>query len=263
MNSLLCIDIGNSTIGFAFFADPLHSQNIINKIPTHPAKGPDYYKKIIKTMLKQQKQSKSNTDVIVSSVVPSLNVPILKSLSLLSVPKPLLMTHKTTTGLRIETKNPLKLGADRIVNAVAGFAITGKPVAVADFGTATTITVVGKNRNILGGAILPGIRLMADSLASGTAKLPQINKARPVKALGKETHAALLSGIMYGSAGAVDAIVRQIEKELGFKLQLITTGGNGKMMNAIINRKCTYAGDLIFQGLRRIYLKNTNNLERS
>ncbi|TAN42342.1 MAG: type III pantothenate kinase [Nitrospirae bacterium] len=259
MRNLLCIDIGNSTIGFALFVNPLHSKSIIDKIPTHPAKGPEYYKKIITAIMKRHEQAINNTAVIVSSVVPALNAPVLKSLSLLRISKPLIVTHRTNTGLRIETISRLKLGADRIVNAVAGFAITKKPCAVADFGTATTITIVGRNRNIVGGAILPGIGLMADSLANGTAKLPQINKTKPVKALGKETRTALLSGIIYGSAGAVETIVRKIEKELGFKLQLMTTGGNGRMMSDVINRKCTYVDDLIFQGLRRIYLKNTDN----
>ncbi|MBF0329764.1 MAG: type III pantothenate kinase [Nitrospirae bacterium] len=258
MKSLLCIDIGNSTIGLAFFADPLQPRTVIKKIQTHPAKKPDHYKKILGAILRKHKLSGNNIDAIVSSVVPSLNGPVLKSLHLLNIPKPLLLTHKTNTGLHIDTRNPLKLGSDRIANAVAGFAITKKPCAVVDFGTATTITVVGKNKNILGGSILPGIQLMANSLACGTAKLPHIKKTKPIMALGRDTYSAMLSGVMFGSAGAVETIVQKIEKELGFKLQLLSTGGNSEAMSSMLNRKNSYTADLIFQGLRLIYLKNTD-----
>ena len=156
--------------------------------------------------------------------------------------------------------NPEEIGSDRIANVVAAREIFGPPVVVADFGTATTISAL-KNKEFLGGAILPGMRLMSSSLRKGTAKLPFVNRFSksqevPHRAMGKSTTACILSGIIYGTAGAVEVLVREMEKEESCRFKLVITGGNSFMMEHILSRKFSLDTDLTLKGLRFIFERN-------
>ncbi|MBI3592760.1 MAG: type III pantothenate kinase, partial [Nitrospirae bacterium] len=197
----------------------------------------------------------------VSSVVPYLNKPVIESLKSLCRKKPLVVSDKITSGLSFDVKQPGEIGADRIANAVAGFHHARKAVAVVDFGTATTITVVGRNMNFLGGAIMPGIHLMQKSLHRETAKLPIVPLKKNSRALGKDTASSITSGIIHGTAGAVETIIKNMEKELDFKLQLVLTGGNAKFMSSLLKRNYDLVPNLTFEGLRLIYLKNRKELQ--
>ncbi|MCL5236708.1 MAG: type III pantothenate kinase [Nitrospirae bacterium] len=265
MNALLAVDIGNSTIGFGLFPEPAGDAGLfIRKIPVRPVRSPRTYRKVIAGLLKETAPNTHQRgpgpgnytiNTIISSVVPSLNRVLAESLSSLSEEKPLMVSSRLNSGLTFETERPEETGADRIANAVAGYSYTKGPVAVADFGTATTLTIVGKKRNFLGGAILPGIQLMRKSLRAETAKLPLIDLTRPERALGKSTVSSIASGIVFGTVGAVEILVKSMEKELDFKLQLVLTGGNAQLVAPLIKRDHKLIPDLTFEGLRLIYLR--------
>lgn len=264
MNILLCIDIGNSTIGFGLFVNPERCSGLfIKKIPTHPALSKEAYKKIITEIIKlKQKTPVShhlsevcNFDTIVSSVVPSLNPLTVKAVKEICKGRTLIINHRFDCGIAFDVENPEEIGADRIANAVAGFHYFRKPVAVIDFGTATTITVVGRGQKVIGGAIMPGIDLMQRTLHEWTAKLPLVNIKNPKTALGRNTVSSITSGIIYGTAGAVESLIKNMEKELGFRLKLALTGGHAKLMSPLIKRKHIVTPHLTFEGLRLIYLQ--------
>ncbi len=194
---------------------------------------------------------------IVASVVPARNRVINETLASFCKTRPLYISTGLNNGLTFSIKEPRKLGADRIANAVAGISCNkGRPTAVLDFGTATTITVVGKKSALLGGAILPGISLMLKALNSGTAKLPLVSTDALEKAIGKDTASSIISGIIYGTAGAVEKLIIMMEKELKFKLQLVVTGGNAPFVSSFINRAFIHRPHLTFEGIRLIYLLN-------
>lgn len=259
MNSLLAVDIGNSTIGFGLFLNPAKSKKLfIKKIPTHPAQSTETYKEIIAEFIKNRVMGHGSWDAIISSVVPSLNPSIIEAIKNICGRKPMIVSHKTDCGISFDVKRPEKIGADRIANAVAGFHYFKSPAAVMDFGTATTITVIGRQENLLGGTIMPGIDMMRIALYSGTAKLPAVRLKVPKTVLGKDTVSAVTSGIIHGTAGAVESLIKGMEKELGFRLKLVLTGGHAKLVSPLIKRDYLLASNLTFEGLRLIYLKVTS-----
>ncbi|MBZ0155782.1 MAG: type III pantothenate kinase [Alphaproteobacteria bacterium] len=258
---LLGIDIGNTTIGLGLFPEPEGGTELfVRKIPSHPARPAEYYKREIIALLGQGGISTAPSvinqgDAILSSVVPPLTRPVLKAARELTGRKPLIVSHALQGGLLFEVKHPDQVGADRIATAVAGAHRYNRPVAVGDFGTATTITVVGPRLRFLGGAIMPGLHLMQHALFSRTAQLPSVVLDRAQGALGKDTRSAIASGILYGTAGGVESLVKSMEKELAFKVQLVLTGGYASLLSSFIRRKHEVVPHLLFEGLRLIYLK--------
>ncbi|MDX6636564.1 MAG: type pantothenate kinase [Solirubrobacterales bacterium] len=134
------------------------------------------------------------------------------------------------TGMSIRLDNPLELGADRLVNAVAAYERFGQACAVVDFGTAITFDAVSADGEYLGGVIGPGVAISMEALADRTAKLPPIELGEPLgepaAVIGKTTAQSLQSGLVYGFAGAVDAIARRVQRELGPETEFIATGGH-------------------------------------
>ena len=134
------------------------------------------------------------------------------------------------TGMRIKTRNPAEVGADRIVNAVAAYEMYGGPCIVADYGTATTFDVISAEGDYLGGAIAPGIEVSLEALTTRAAKLIKVELIEPEHAIGKSTTEALQSGAVYGFAGEVEGVVHAIWAELGVKCPVIATGGLAEMI---------------------------------
>jgi type III pantothenate kinase len=170
--------------------------------------------------------------------------------------KTLVVTTGVKTGVRIRGDNPREVGADRVVNSVAGFKLYGGPTIVVDLGTATTFDIISKEGDFVGGVIAPGPMTAAEALFSRTAALPRIQFSHPQKAIGTNTITAMLSGIMFGYTGLIENIVKHIESELGEKATIVATGGFG----AIFAQETTIFNfvnpDITLIGLRMIYLMN-------
>jgi type III pantothenate kinase len=138
---------------------------------------------------------------------------------------PFVVGPGTRTGMRIAMKNPTEVGADRIVNAVAGCEAYGAPVVIVDFGTSTNFDVVNADGDYIGGAIAPGVEVSMEALTTRAAKLIKIDIAEPEHAIGKDTTEAMQAGAVYGFAGQVDGIARAIWAELGVEAKVVATGG--------------------------------------
>ncbi len=134
------------------------------------------------------------------------------------------------TGMRIATRNPSEVGADRIVNAVAAYEMYGGPCIVADYGTATTFDVISADGDYVGGVIAPGIEVSLEALTARAAKLINVELIEPEHVIGKSTTEALQSGAVYGFAGEVEGVVHAIWAELGVKARVIATGGLAEMI---------------------------------
>src|SRR5919197_2944501 len=129
------------------------------------------------------------------------------------------------TGMPIRIDNPHELGADRLANAVAAYERTGGACIAVDFGTAINYDVVSSGGEYLGGVISPGIEISLEALASRAARLPRVDIAAPRHAIGKGTEEAIQSGVVYGYAGQVDAILGRLREEMADEATAIATGG--------------------------------------
>ena len=124
--------------------------------------------------------------------------------------EPFVLGPGADTGIAVRYDNPHEVGADRVANAVGGFARYGGPLIVVDFGTATTFDAIAADGAYLGGAIAPGLRISIEALSQRAARLPRIDLVRPVRAIGTNTAASMQSGIIFGYAGLVEALVARI-----------------------------------------------------
>jgi type III pantothenate kinase len=252
---LIAIDIGNSSINIGFFTE---SGLLVQTIDTYPFMSTSGYSALLNGFKKEKNIDKTPEGIIISSVVPDHTGILREAIRGLASVEPLIVSCKIKTGLKFNILNPEELGSDRIANAVAAYELYKCPVASVDFGTATTISIVGKDADYIGGAIMPGIGLMNESLAKGTSKLSVVPLSSPGSALGTDTIRCIQSGLFYGSAGAVERILLEIEKEIDLKLKVVLTGGYGGIISKFLKRKHDLRPHLTLEGLKAIYMRNTN-----
>jgi type III pantothenate kinase len=222
---LLAIDIGNTNIVFGVNQESkwLHSW----RIQTDSFKMADEYKVIFGSLLSDENiRVNEINEIIISSVVPSLVYPFTEMLSnLLPNGKIVSVGPEIYHKLPVKILNPYQIGSDLVSNAVAAFEKFGKLTTVIDFGTALTFTTIGKNAEIRGVAIAPGLNTAVSALAGKTAQLPQIHLTAPPSVLGENTLHAIQSGVIFGFSGLVDSIIDRTQQELNAELTVVATGG--------------------------------------
>ncbi len=194
---------------------------------------------------------------IISSVVPSVTNTVKAAIVKLTGVKVMIVGPGIKTGLSIMIDNPAQLGSDLVVDAVAGIQEYPVPLIIIDMGTATTLSVIDKNRSYLGGMIMTGMAVSTDALISRTAQLPKIAFDPPKKTIGTNTVDCLKSGIMFSNACAIDGLIDRIEEELGEKCTVVATGGLSGVVIPLCRRSDIILDDiLLLKGLMIIYNKN-------
>jgi type III pantothenate kinase len=249
---LLALDIGNTTVAIGVFNDKKLVKDW--KVRSDREKTSDEYSIILLNLLGQADLTAGDIkQVIISSVVPPLT-PIFQSLSQsLFRARALVVGPGLKTGMPILYENPLEVGADRVVAAVAAVEKYGGPCIIVDFGTATTFDAISAKGEYLGGAIAPGIQISAEALAARTAKLPRIEIVPPKKAIGRTTVASMQSGIYHGYVGLVNNIITEIKKELSPAAKVIATGGFAEEIAPEIPAIEYVEPQLVLEGLRILF----------
>ncbi len=163
----------------------------------------------------------------------------------------------TKTGMAIRYDNPREIGADRLVNAVALRERFGGPAVCVDFGTATTFDVISAEGDYLGGALMTGIEVSLEALSERGARLPKIELAPPRSVIGKNTIDAIRSGVVFGYAGAIDAIMRRLYDELGEHASAIATGGLAQLVVPYTEEIDEVDDLLTLTGLRLLHERNS------
>lgn len=252
---LFAIDVGNTNITIGLFdKDKLLKQF---RMITKNKKTSDEYGVFLGELLSLNGYKMSDiTDVIIASVVPdvmhSLTSGIIKYFDV----NPVIVAPGIKTGIKLAVPNPKELGADRIVDAVAAYELYGGPAIVIDFGTATTHDLILEDGSLYAGVTSPGIRLAANALWTGTAKLPEVEIKKVDKILGRDTVSSMQAGIYYGYVGQTEYIIKKMKEESGIKnLKVIATGGLGKIISDSTDTIDVYNPELTLQGLRLIYEK--------
>jgi type III pantothenate kinase len=192
----------------------------------------------------------------VSSVVPQLVSEYRAMFARYLDRDALIVGPGTKTGMPIRVDNPRELGADRLVNAVAGYDRVHDACVIVDFGTAITYDAVSAAGEYLGGIITPGIEISIEALTSRAAKLPKVDIEQPRTLIGKTTEASIQSGIVYGFAGQVDGICERLRAELGRDITIIATGGLASVIVGFTNSIDEVDDLLTLTGLRLIYERN-------
>lgn len=253
---ILTIDIGNTNIVLGCS----HNDEIlfIERIATDSTKTETEYAILFKNVLELHSINAKTIDGgIISSVVPSLTNMIKRAINKLADVNIVVVGPGVKTGLKILTDNPAQLGADLVVDAVAGSAEYPLPLIICDFGTATTISVVSKAKEYLGTVIMPGVKVSLDSLVGRTAQLPKISFDPPKHVIGTNTVDCMKSGILYSNAASLDGMIERIEAELGTKTTVVATGGLASTIIPLCKRDIIIDDMLLLKGLVIIYNKNT------
>lgn len=200
--------------------------------------------------------SKQITGVAVSSVVPALTATFRDMVKSYFHFEPVVVEPGVRTGMPILIDNPSELGADRICNSVAAFSLSGGPLIVIDFGTATTLDAISERGEYLGGVIAPGVQVSAVALSRAAAKLPKVELTAPRSVIGKSTIDSIRSGVVLGAAAMVDGMTERMRLELKGEAQVVATGGLAPLVLDHCTTKARYEPTLTLTGLRLLYERN-------
>ena len=251
---LLTIDIGNTMVDLGLFEGTklLHSY----ATATDAKKTKEEYIASLRLFLESIKERPESVDgAILSSVVPPLTPVFEETCASLFHLKPRIVGPGLKTGLPIKTDNPKEVGADMICGAVAAKEEFGPRTLVADMGTATKLYLIDETGSFAGCTIGTGLSLEVNALVERAALLPAISLQTPPKILGKNTPDSMNSAFTYGTSFAISGLADAIEKEAGYPLHRVITGGSSKVVKDLLP-SFAYRPNLTLDGLCLLYRRN-------
>lgn len=253
---LLAVDAGNTNVVFAVHDGAEWRGRW--RIATDPQRTSDEYAVWLLTLMQHAGLRPSDiTRCVIGTVVPAA----LYNLRRLSRDwfgaEPLVARSTLDWGFHIDVERPQEVGADRLLNALAAHHHYTGPLIVIDFGTATTFDVVAGDGAYLGGVIAPGINLSIEALHRAAARLPRIGIGRPQSAIGRDTVAAMQSGIFWGYVGLIEGIVTRIRAEADLPgMKVIGTGGLAPLLAEGTTMITRVDQDITLEGLRLLAGRN-------
>ena len=252
---ILAIDMGNSNIVIGCIDD--EKSYFEERLSTDKSKTALEYAIGFHTVLELYNIDVSRIEgAIISSVVPPLTNVVKSAVEKIIGKTPLVVGPGVKTGRNLQMDNPRSVGSDLIVDAVAGITEYGAPLILIDMGTATTMSVVDKDNNYVGGVIMTGLRLAMESLSSRASQLFNVSLEVPKNVIGKNTTDCMKSGIVLGNAACIDGMIDRLEEELGYSTTVVATGGLAHVVIPLCKHDIIVDDALLLKGLKIIYDKN-------
>lgn len=248
---ILVFDIGNTetTVGL-FEGETLRAHW---RITTDASRTPDEIALTLEGLLRARGRSPVDVrGVAVGSVVPTMTDPLGEACRLLFDAEVLNIDARSPLPITLDVLEPLTVGADRIINTLAASRVYRSDTIVVDLGTATTYDCITADGVFLGGVIAPGVRTSAETLFRRTSKLPATELVAPARVIGRRTEECIRSGVMFGTADAVDGIVTRIQAEWPTPRTplVIATGGLAPMIAPLCRTIDRVEPHLTLVGLR-------------
>lgn len=251
---LLAVNIGNkeTTVGFFDGFSLLFSGKICTS-----NKSAHEFAIIIKSMIELNGYTLSQVgSAVLSSVVPQMTGTVKSAISMLCSVNVTEIAPGIKTGFSIKIDDPSQLGSDIVANASAAIRQVGYPCIIVDLGNSTTVFAVNSKKELVGGCILPGVSASFESLYSSTAQLPNISMKAPQKAIGRNSADSMRSGVIFGTAMAIDGFIDRFVRELGIddynSVGIIATGDSAMEILPCCKNKIIYKKDLTLEGLCNI-----------
>ncbi len=219
----------------------------------------DEYAVWLNQLLEMRGLSMSQLDgCIISSVVPQ-SIFNLRNLArrYLNV-EPLVIGENVDLGIEVRITKPTEAGADRLVNAIGAHLVYPGDLLLIDSGTATTFDIVAADGAFEGGLIAPGINLSLQALHEAAAKLPRIAIQKPERVIGKDTVAAMQSGVFWGYIALIEGLVDRIKTEWARPMTVIGTGGVASLFEGATKSIDRFDPDLTIRGLLEIWHRNSD-----
>jgi type III pantothenate kinase len=257
----LCLDVGNSHIYGGVFESgrALLTFRKASKLGS----SSDEYGLFFRSVLRENDLDPNRVaEIALCSVVPEMVYAISAACQKYFAIRPFILQAGVKTGMKIQYRNPLEVGADRIANAVGGIALhPGENLVIVDLGTATTLCAVGKDHSYKGGVILPGLKMSMQALESGTSKLGSVEITRKDICLGRTTADSIQSGLFFGHLGALHEIIHRIQLEEfgGQRPRVIATGGFASLFGGT-GLFDQVMPDLVLRGLLAVLELNADRL---
>jgi type III pantothenate kinase len=252
---LLAIDVGNTNVTLGVFeGEKLKARW---RLAPDVNRLADEYAVLMVNLLAQEGVERKDIDAaVIVSVVPDLDSVFESVCRRYLQVRPLMVGTGVRTGLRILYDSPRDVGADRVADAVAAIRLYGPPLIVVDLGTGTVFDAISEDGAYVGGAIAPGLGIAAEALFQRAARLYRVELARPTSAIGRNTVAAVQSGVIYGFVGLVEGIVARFKEELGEEAKVVATGGWAELVAQETDVIDVVDTNLTLMGLRFIYEMN-------
>ena len=253
---IMAIDVSNTNITLGTFngAKLLKIYRVTTKVP----RTSDEYGVLLRDLVRLSNASHHDIEgIIIASVVPNVMYSLTNACIKYFHVHPIIVGPGVKTGVKVGAENPKEEGSDLIVNAAAVKELYGVPAIVIDYGTATSYQLVLEDGKLDSVVIAPGIQTSVQALTSDAARIPEVEIRKPKTILTKDTTECIQAGIVYGTIGETEYIVRKMKEESGLEnIKVVATGGFGKVIAEETDAIDIYDNMLTLQGLRIIYYKN-------
>lgn len=253
---LLTVDVGNTNVSLGLYDGDRLAHHF--RLQSDSGRTPDEYGLMVLALLQRAGVTAQQVQgAAMCSVVPALTATLEATVEACFHQPCMTVGPGIKTGMPILTDNPREVGADRIVNAVAGWERFHAPLVVVDFGTATIFDAVSARGEYLGGAIAPGVGISMDALFRHAAKLPRVEFSRPGRVVGRNTVHSIQAGLYFGCVAMVDGMVERMTREMDVgRVRVVATGGWCSLMKGESRTIEVVEEFLTLDGLRILFERN-------